>query len=97
MALEKLLSFSERQRLEEAGAGPLLWDEEEEEEGTRGGEKEDRRRRDGGDADGPLIETKAGGGGGGRRGAQLHSLPSAPTSAPPTVTLPLACSHAPPR
>ncbi|KAG7235759.1 hypothetical protein INR49_002261, partial [Caranx melampygus] len=108
VALDKLLSFPERHHLEEAGAGPLLWDEEEDEEEMRGGESEDlaasrrrsktdRRRRDGGDE--PLMDTKAGGGagGGGRRGAGLHSLPTAPTSAPPTVTLPPACSHAPPR
>ncbi|XP_040910677.1 potassium voltage-gated channel subfamily H member 6-like [Toxotes jaculatrix] len=39
VALDKLLSFPERQQLEEGGAGLLLWDkeDEEEEERTRGG------------------------------------------------------------
>ncbi|XP_074508444.1 voltage-gated inwardly rectifying potassium channel KCNH6-like [Sebastes fasciatus] len=125
VALDKLLSLPERQQLEEAGAGLLLWDQEREEEeeedgrlrvGGRGGERGslvalrrrsegDRKRREGGDVCGLLVDTSAGGGGGvgggcggGRRGMELHTgLPPAPASAPPTLAMPLASSHAPPR
>lgn len=96
MALEKLLSLPERQQLEEAGAGLLLWDEDEEEEEDRGVTEKgrdlvaprrrsegDRKKSEGGDAFGLLVDTRAGG----------HRL-SAPASAPPTVTLPLAPSYA---
>ncbi|XP_071347730.1 voltage-gated inwardly rectifying potassium channel KCNH6-like isoform X2 [Trachinotus anak] len=109
VALDKLLSLPERQHLEEPGAGLLLWDEEEEEQ-IRGRERDDlavprqrsegeRKRKEGGDGDRSLMDTRtAGGGGGGRRGGRLHTgLPTAPSSAPPTVVLPLASSQAPPR
>lgn len=47
VALDKLLSLPERQQLEEAGAGLLLWDkeweEEEEEEQVRGGGRRGER------------------------------------------------------
>ncbi|GLD61799.1 potassium voltage-gated channel subfamily H member 7-like protein [Lates japonicus] len=83
VALDKLLSLPERQQLEEAGAGLLLWDKEEEEEkegGITGGEKDS------------LVETRERTG---RREVRGHTgLPTTPTSAPPTVTLPLASSHA---
>ncbi|XP_068424992.1 potassium voltage-gated channel subfamily H member 6-like [Clinocottus analis] len=111
VALDKLLSFPERQQLEEAGAGLLLWDrerEEEEEEGMRGGRKGGdkgsslaSRRRSEGD------RKKRDGGdvcgllvdlsaGGGRRGRQLHAgLSQAPSSAPAAMALPLASTHHP--
>ncbi|XP_054451977.1 potassium voltage-gated channel subfamily H member 6-like [Anoplopoma fimbria] len=115
VALDKLLSLPERQQLEEAGAGLLLWDqerEEEEAERMRGGRRAgargslvatrrrsegDRKKRDGGDVSGLLVDLSAGGGGG-RRGRELHTgLSQAPASAPPTLALPLASSHAPMR
>ncbi|XP_059201271.1 uncharacterized protein LOC131980989 [Centropristis striata] len=113
VALDKLLSLPERQQLEEAGAGLLLWDQEIEEEEQikrRGREGErsnlvaprrrsegDRKRREGGDVYELLMDTSAGGDGG-RRGRELHTaLPPAPLSAPPTLALPPASSHAPPR
>ncbi|KAK2843972.1 hypothetical protein Q5P01_010631 [Channa striata] len=100
VALDKLLSLPERKQLAEAGAGLLLWDEDEEDkvrgEGGRGGEWDASaapRRRSEGDRlrrDGPLWDRRPGAGGGGRR----HTgLPAAPSSAPPTVALPLASSH----
>ncbi|XP_068593634.1 potassium voltage-gated channel subfamily H member 6-like [Cebidichthys violaceus] len=76
--------------------------------GRRGGEKGslvatrrrsegDRKKRDGGDVCGLLVDLSAGGGGG-RRGRELHTgLSQAPASAPPTLPLPLASSHAPQR
>uniref|UniRef100_UPI0037E8EACE voltage-gated inwardly rectifying potassium channel KCNH6-like n=1 Tax=Semicossyphus pulcher TaxID=241346 RepID=UPI0037E8EACE len=87
VALDKLLSFPERQQLEEAGAGLLLWDKKDEEE------KEEGERRGGGEREG-LVETRRRSeeGGGGKRGREL---PPTPTSAPPTLTL--ASSHLPTR
>ncbi|XP_029930433.1 potassium voltage-gated channel subfamily H member 7-like [Myripristis murdjan] len=118
VALEKLLSLPERQRLEATGSGLLLWDQDEEEEeeeqgGTAGGEggreereglvetrrrsDADRKRRGGSDKAGLLVDTR-GGGGGGRGRKDLHAgLPPAPSSAPPTLALPLAFSHGSPR
>lgn len=105
VALDKLLSLPERKQLAEAGAGLLLWDEDEDEEkqrgeGERGGEWDGLvapRRRSEGDKqrrEGSLWERRTGAVGGGRRGGGLHTgLPTAPSSAPPTVALPLASSH----
>uniref|UniRef100_UPI003AAE560A voltage-gated inwardly rectifying potassium channel KCNH6-like n=1 Tax=Centroberyx gerrardi TaxID=166262 RepID=UPI003AAE560A len=114
VALDKLLSLPERQRLEGAGAGLLLWDQDEEEEegggGRGGGEREslvetrrrsdgDRKRRGGAEVlgwqrAGMLVDTRGGGGGRGG-GRDLHAgLPPTPASAPPTLALPLAFSHA---
>ncbi|KAF3698887.1 Potassium voltage-gated channel subfamily H member 6 [Channa argus] len=96
VALDKLLSLPERKQLAEAGAGLLLWDEDEEEkvrgERERLGEWDALvapRRRSEGDRlrrEGPLWDRRVGARGGGRR----HTAPS---SAPPTVALPLASSH----
>lgn len=104
VALDKLLSLPERQQLEEAGAGLLLWDrdgeEEKEERVGRGGERDtlaalrrrsegDRKRREEGDACGLLVDMNAGGREG-RRGRELPTgRPPAPASAPPTVALPV--------
>ncbi|XP_060899964.1 potassium voltage-gated channel subfamily H member 6-like [Labrus mixtus] len=99
VALDKLLSLPERQQLEEAGAGLLLWDkeeeDEEEEEGEerqrqRGAEKdswvEPRRRREGGDVCG-LLDVSAGGEGIEGGGRRMRELPPAPTSTAPTLAL----------
>ncbi|KAM4623663.1 voltage-gated inwardly rectifying potassium channel KCNH2-like [Polymixia lowei] len=107
VALDKLLSLPERQRLEGAGAGLLLWDQEDEERGMGGGRRAglaetmrgsdgQRDRGRGADMFGAalLVDTR-GGGRGGRRDL-LAGLPPAPASAPPTLALPLAFSHASP-
>ncbi|KAM6989181.1 voltage-gated inwardly rectifying potassium channel KCNH2-like [Tautogolabrus adspersus] len=107
VALEKLLSLPERQQLEEAGAGLLLWDKEEEEE-----EEEEEERLRGADKDG-LVEPRrrsegerrrreGGDGcgllidvsaGGEEGGRRVRELPPAPTSVPPTLALTLTSSH----
>nr|XP_057917628.1 potassium voltage-gated channel subfamily H member 2-like isoform X3 [Doryrhamphus excisus] len=87
VALENLLSFPERQQLDDAGSGLLLWgDEDLKEEGSwlrrQGGEREtfvsarrqsegDRRKKDC-KVFGLLCDTRA--------------FPRAPASAPPTLT-----------
>lgn len=106
VALDKLLSLPERKQLADAGAGLLLWDEDEDEEKQRGeggrrGEWEclmAPRRRSEGDRqrrEGTQWDRRTGAVGGGRRGGGLHTLPTAPSSAPPTVALSLASSHTP--
>ncbi|XP_008286689.1 potassium voltage-gated channel subfamily H member 6-like [Stegastes partitus] len=67
VALDKLLSLPERQQLEEAGNGLMLWEKEESKEEQMRGvrSEEDRRKIDGGDAGGvqqmtqSLLDTKA--------------------------------------
>lgn len=108
VALEKLLSLPERQQLEEAGAGLLLWEkggkEEEEEQrkvGERGGEGDTLmapRQRSEGD------RKKRDGGGacrllvdtstgvGGRSGSELNT-----DLTPPALALSPTYSHSPPR
>ncbi|XP_076601120.1 voltage-gated inwardly rectifying potassium channel KCNH6-like [Chaetodon auriga] len=111
VALDKLLSLPERQQLEEAGAGLLLWDKEWEEEedqmkgGGRRGETDTLvapRRRSEGDrkrregGDAYELLVDTSAGGGGSRGSELQTgLPLTPASAPPALALKLASSHAP--
>lgn len=110
VALDKLLPLPDRQQLAEAAAGLLLWDEDDEEEEKRlrgGGPEGDwdmvmaARRRSDGDRqrrEGSLWDSRTGAGGGTRRGGWLYkTLPAAPSSAPPTVALPLAYEHTSPR
>ncbi|XP_056149858.1 potassium voltage-gated channel subfamily H member 6-like [Lampris incognitus] len=108
VALDKLLSLPERQRLEGAGAELLLWDQEDGEDKFGGGEtaglmearrgsnetREVCRVKDvSGDQRAELFVDTRGNG-----GRDLHAdLPPAPASAPPTLTLPLAFSHSSPR
>ncbi|XP_019956870.2 voltage-gated inwardly rectifying potassium channel KCNH6-like isoform X1 [Paralichthys olivaceus] len=65
-------------------------------EAPRRSSEGDRKRREGGDADVFMVDTRTGGGDGGRR--VLHTgLPPSPTTAPPSLALPLNPSHAAPR
>ncbi|XP_062413871.1 potassium voltage-gated channel subfamily H member 6-like [Pungitius pungitius] len=104
VALDKLLSFPERQQLEEARAALLLWDpEREEEKGERqkGGEsgslvarrrrsEGDRRKKDGADVGGLLLDL-SGGGVGRMRGKELLTGSfQVPASSPPTLGQPSA-------
>ncbi|CAJ1068117.1 potassium voltage-gated channel subfamily H member 6-like [Xyrichtys novacula] len=105
VALDKLLTLPERQQLEEAGAGLLLWDREEEEEEEEEDEEEKKaetdglvefRRRSEGDrrrGGGVLLMDTGTGGGGRGRGRRGRERPSTPTSAPPTLTLSLTSSN----
>lgn len=83
MALDKLLSFPEKQQLEEAEAGLLLWDEDEEQtKGERRGEMHTlmgTRRKSKADR---MVDTNAGVGE--RSGSNLHK-----ELTPPTLNLPL--------
>ncbi|XP_070701115.1 voltage-gated inwardly rectifying potassium channel KCNH2-like [Pempheris klunzingeri] len=113
VALDKLLSLPERQQLEEAGAGLLLWDKDGEKEveerirGRRRGRERDGsvapRRRSEGDrkkregGDVCGLLVDTGAGGGSRRGRECYAGLPPAPASAPPTLTPTTHSHAPPR